>query len=342
MKISIIGTGNFGFALAYHLSKKYAGVENINLMACDSNKELITYLQNHKMHLYHFKNKKISGDITFTLDKKRAAHDADVVILSVSSQATREAIHEIKNNLKEDTIILNTAKALEIGTAKTFYEVVKEELKSTSVRYYIAKLSGGTFAVDIVNAAPLGADIACEQRVALKKIQSIIHSSNLRIYGNTDVIGVEYAGAFKNIIAIFAGIIHGLGLPYGSETHIISRAAKEAAAIACKFGAKSHTFSMGSQCWGNDLWMSCTGQSRNREFGRIIGDGKSVKKALTILQKEHKLVEGYYTVKVIPMLCKKAKVEAPIFNEIYKMIYENKKPSESIEYLMNRNVEYIE
>ena len=311
-------------------------------MACDSNKELIKYLQEHHMHLYHFKNKKISGNITFTSDKKKVTHDADFVIISVSSQATRETIHEIKDCLKEDTIILNTAKALEIGTAKTFYEVVKEELKKTSVRYYVAKLSGGTFAEDIINAAPLGADIACEEHFALEKIQKIIHSNNLRIYGNTDMIGVEYAGAFKNIIAIFAGIINGLGLPYGSETHIISRAAKEAADIALKFGAKPHTFSMGSQCWGNDLWMSCTGRSRNREFGRIIGEGMTAQTALNMLQKKHKLVEGYYTVKVIPRLCNKAKVEAPIFNEIYKMIYENKKPSESIEYLMSRDVEYIE
>ena len=127
------------------------------------------------------------------------------------------------DNLKDGAIILNTAKALEIGTSKIFSEVIKEEITSTSINYSIAKLSGGTFAVDLVNDVPLGADIACENPSALKILQEIFHGTTLRIYGNTDLIGVEYAGAFKNVIAIFTGIINGLGLPYGSETHMISR-----------------------------------------------------------------------------------------------------------------------
>lgn len=172
-------------------------------------------------------------------------------------------------------------------------------------------------------------------------MQEIFHSGTLRIYGNTDILGVEYAGAFKNVIAILAGIINGLDLPYGSETHMISRAAKEAKNIAVALGAKPHTFSMESQCWGNDLWMSCTGKSRNREFGKLIGKGLSPKEALEKMETEHKLVEGYYTTGAIPKLSKKTNVNAPIFNEIYKIVYEEKDASESIKYLMSRKLETI-
>jgi glycerol-3-phosphate dehydrogenase (NAD(P)+) len=318
MKIGIVGTGMFGFALARYLGNKYLGDAKIKILTYDSNKELIEHLNKHRCHTYHFMNKKLPPNITFATD-----------------------VGEIKDYLKDGAIILNTAKALEIGTSKIFSEVIKEEITSTSINYSIAKLSGGTFAVDLVNDVPLGADIACENHSTLKILQEIFHGTTLRIYGNTDLIGVEYAGAFKNVIAIFTGIINGLGLPYGSETHMISRAAKEAKEIAVALGAKTHTFSMESQCWGNDLWMSCTGQSRNREFGKLIGNGLSPGEALEKMEAGHKLVEGYYTTGAIPKLCKKANINAQIFNEIHKIVYEEKDARKSIEYLMNREAEYI-
>ena len=342
MKISIVGTGMFGFSIAYYLGKNHLEDNKITIKTYDVNKELIEHLKKHRKHLFHFENKRLSNNISFASDKKEIVKDADIIVMAVASHSIREVTREIKDYLKNEVIILNTAKALEIETAKIFSEVIKEEIEDSYVNYKIAKMSGGTFAEDIINDAPLGADIACKDSHVLKKLQEIFHSKTLRIYGNTDLIGVEYAGAFKNVIAIFAGIINGLGLPYGSETHMISRAAKEARDIAIDQGAEPHTFSMESQCWGNDLWMSCTGKSRNREFGILIGEGMTPKKALEKLQTEHKLVEGYYTVKSIPELCKKTGVEAPIFNEIYKIVHENKNPSESIEYLMKRDMENIE
>lgn len=341
MKIAIIGTGMFGFAIARYLGKKYLGNKDISITAYDINKELIEYLRQYREHLYHFKGKKMPENVSFTTDKKEVAENADIIIMAVASQAIREVIKEIKSFLKDGVIIVNTAKALEIKTAKTFSEVIKEELSNTAIRYEIAKLSGGTFAEDLVNDAPLGADIACKNSIILRKLQEIFHSSTLRVYSNTDLIGVEYAGAFKNVVAILAGIINGLGLPYGSETHMISRVAKEAKEIAVALGAKPHTFSMESQCWGNDLWMSCTGKSRNREFGRLIGSGLSPKEALKKLEKEHKLVEGYYTIEVIPGLCKKTKIKALILNEIYKIVYEEKDPMGAIKDIMNREAENI-
>ena len=279
------------------------------------------FKQEYRTHLYHFGYKKIFPNVSFTNNKEALTRNADIVIFAVTSQSVRETIKEIKSNLKDGVILLNTAKAFEIETAKTFYEVINEEMQSVNIKYSVAKLSGGTFAEDLINEAPLGADIACKDPTSLKKLQEIFHDQTLRVYGNVDVIGVECAGAFKNIIAIFAGIINGLGLPYGSETHMISRAAKEGKEIAIALGSKPHTFWMESQCWGNDLWMSCTGKSRNREFGRLIGSGLSPEEALEKMKEAHKLVEGYYAVGAIPKLIKNANVNAPIFNEIYQIIY---------------------
>jgi glycerol-3-phosphate dehydrogenase (NAD(P)+) len=339
MKVSIVGTGMFGFSIANHLGNKHIDNNEISIMTYDSNKDIIVNLKKNRKHIYHFNDKKLPHNISFTTDKKELANNADIIVIAVTSKAVREVTREIKPYLKNNVIILNTAKALERETAMIFSEVVKEELNDTSIKYNIAKMSGGTFAEDILNGSPLGADIACENLTVQKNLQDIFHNENLRVYGNTDLIGVEYAGAFKNIIAIFAGIINGLGLPYGSETHIISRAAKEAKDIAVDLGAEPHTFSMESQCWGNDLWMSCTGKSRNREFGRLIGAGLNPDKAMKKLETEHKLVEGYYTVEAIPKLCKKTNINAPIFNEIHKIVYENKNPRDSIIHLMKREAE---
>lgn len=340
MKISIVGIGMFGFALALHLGKKYLQDRTTSIMAYDVNKKLIKHLKKHKKHLYHFKNKRLSKNISFTNDKKELVKDADIVILAVVSQAIRKVMREIKPYLKNGVVIVNTAKALEIKTAKTFYNVIKEEMKGAAIRYTVAKFSGGTFAEDLANGAPVGADIACENTYVLKMLQKIFSSPTLRVYGNTDVVGTEYAGAFKNIISILAGIVNGLKLPYGSETHMISRAAKEAKEIAVALGAKPSTFLMESQCWGNDLWMSCTGKSRNRKFGKLIGKGLSPKKALKKMQKKHRTVEGYYTIKAIPKLCRKLRSHTPIFQEIYKIVYKGKKPIISIQQLMNRKIEY--
>lgn len=341
MRIGIVGTGMFGFALARYLGRKYKKDKSIKIIAYDKNKKLIEHLQEYRIHLYHFKNKKLPRNVELTTNKKELAENSELLIMAVPSQAVRETIREIKTYLENGVIILNTAKALEIKTAKIFSEVIAEEL-GDSLEYNIAKLSGGTFAEDIVNDAPLGADIACPDKKILKKLQKIFHSSTLRIYTNTDLIGVEYAGAFKNVIAILAGIINGLKLPYGSETHMISRAAKEAKEIAIKLGAKPHTFSMESQCWGNDLWMSCTGKSRNREFGRLIGNGLTPLEALQKMEEEHKLVEGYFTAAAIPMLCKKAGTKSPILLEIYKIVHKNKDPWNAIKYLMAREAESID
>ena len=340
MKIGVVGTGMFGFALARYLGKKYERDRTVEIMAYDRNKKLIKHLREFRTHLYHFKNKKLPENVELTGSKKELTEGSEIIVMAIPSQAIRETIREMKGHLEDRVIILNTAKALEMGTAKTFSEVISEELEN-SLRYTLAKLSGGTFAQDIVNDAPLGADIACPDKGVLKKLQTIFHSKTLRIYPNTDLLGVEYAGAFKNAIAILAGIVNGLKLPYGSETHMISRASKEAKEIAVKLGAKPHTFSMESQCWGNDLWMSCTGKSRNREFGKLIGIGYSPEEALKKMEEDRKLVEGYYTVNSIPKLSEETGVKAPILNEIYKIVYEGKHPRKSIEDIMKMEAEKI-
>lgn len=324
----------FGFALTKHFGDKYKNNKHYNIVSFDRNKDAVDYINETRHHPYHFTHAKLNEKNRITNDIYSCISDVDILILAIPSQSIRSVIQNLKSCICKDIIIINTAKALECKTNKRLSEVIDEELSGIEHTYTLAHFSGGTIAEDIVNEAPLGADIACENIETCKMLQDLFSNENLRVYGNTDMIGIEYAGAFKNVIAILAGIANGMGLPYGSETHLISRAAKEAKDIAVRLGAKEESFSMENQAWGNDLWMSCTGNTRNRYFGKLIGEGITTEEALGILEREHKIAEGYNTVRIIPELSEKTKCCSNILTNIHQILFDNKACNIAIEEIM--------
>jgi len=340
-KISIYGSGMFGFALTKHFGDKYKDNKHYNIVSYDRNKDVVDYINETRHHPYHFPHTKLDDKNIITNDIYSCISDADILILAIPSQSIRSVIRNLKNHIGKDIIIINTAKALECETNKRLSEVINEELSGIESTYTLAHFSGGTIAEDIVNGAPLGADIACEDIETCKMLQDLFSNENLRVYGNTDMIGIEYAGAFKNVIAILAGIANGMGLPYGSETHLISRAAKEAKDIAVRLGAKEESFSMENQAWGNDLWMSCTGNTRNRYFGKLIGEGMTSEEALQTLENEHKIAEGYNTAKVIPGLCEKIDYNSIILTQMYEVVHCDHTCESMIEKIMAEELETI-
>lgn len=295
-KVSIYGIGNFGYALLKHLDKKDS--RDFVLQAYDRDKELINFLDKNREHAYFHKGQKVSVRIAFAKNPAELLANCDILILAVTSNAVKTVLKNIKQHINKKIIIVNTAKALDWDSGQRISEIADEELKGKNYNY--ALLSGGTIAKDLFNHEPLGASIACEDKKILTDLAKLFSSNNLFIYPTTDVIGAEYASAFKNVVSILAGITKGLGFPYGAETHIISRAAAEVEDLVVKkLGGQKKTFSMGSQCWGNDLWMSCTGNTRNREFGILIGQGVDMKTALKNMKKENKTVEGINTIKIL-------------------------------------------
>lgn len=334
-KISIIGIGNFGYALLYHLSRKQKGKNHFNLYAVDRNKQLIDNLKLCRRHLYHHKEIKIEGNITFTSNLGEAVDNADLIIIAVPSDSIREIISAIKIYVKREFIILNTAKALDNVTGERLSVIIEKLLDDIVYPYHLATLAGGTIAGDLLKENTLGVDIAGNERDVLLLLKDLFSSDNLNVYVTDDMVGVEYAAAFKNVIAIMAGIINGLGFSYGSETHISSRAAGEVKRlITCNMGGKAETFSMETQCWGNDLWMSCTGNTRNREYGILVGKGINPQTALCIMGEQNKTVEGINTIRVLDKLINGENKSYPILNAIKEIILEDKNPREIITNLM--------
>lgn len=327
LKISIYGIGNFGFAILKHLSKKNGGNKNYILYAYDRNNKIINYLKNKRKHLLHHKNIKISKNVIFTNSIKKLTENTDILILAVTSNAIEEVVKKIKPYINNNLIILNTAKAIDSETGKRPSEIILETINNKKNPPLIAMLAGGTIASDLFEHEPLGVDIACRNKNAQKKLKNVFASDNLNVYTTKDIIGMEYAAAFKNVISILAGIVNGLGFSYGSETHLISRSANEVERlVTTKLGGQKNTFKIGSQCWGNDMWMSCTGKTRNREFGILLGKKYSVKNALEKMKKENKSVEGINTLKAIKKVIKNNKIDFPLLYSLNEIVYKNKDP----------------
>lgn len=290
--VSIYGLGGFGYAMLKHLDAK--SDPQLTIRAYDRKKDLLEQLQYHRKHSLLHQDAYISDNIQLATSTSQLVDQVDVLVLAVSSEATTQIIQELKPDLPDNLIIVNTAKALERHTGQRLSEIVKQQLKGQVFTY--AMLSGGTIADDLFRHEPLGVDLACQDPGATELLKSVFESSNLTVYPTTDIIGVEYAGAFKNIVAIIAGLVNGLGFSYGSETHLISRLAYDIGQVCVNnYGASAQTFAIGSQSWGNDLWMSCTGNTRNREFGTLLGKGLPVDQALAIFAADRKTVEGVNT-----------------------------------------------
>ncbi|MFA6272558.1 MAG: NAD(P)H-dependent glycerol-3-phosphate dehydrogenase [Patescibacteria group bacterium] len=295
IKIAIYGLGNFGYAFLKHFDRKHT---DLLIYGFDRDKKLIEHLKKDRTHLSLYQEYRVSKDVIFADSMKELLDDCDILVLAAPSHATREVIKKIKPYLPNDIIIVNTSKALDYQTGGRLSEIIYKELRGMNYQY--ALFAGGTIAADLFRHEPLGATMACGDQKTLTRLIKVFESTNLRVYPSSDLSGVEYASAFKNVVSILAGIIKGMGFSYGSETHIITVIAAELENIVTgHLGGKKATFSMKSQAWSNDLWMSCTGSTRNREFGILLGKGVTPDIAILRMKKLGKTVEGINTISIL-------------------------------------------
>ena len=314
--IGLYGVGAFGYAILKHLDEKCG---DYNLAAYDHDKDILGSLKSSRAHPYFHPHSSVSKQSNFVDSPEELLTQADIIILAVSSDSTREVVQAIRDYAKPGVIIVNIAKALDKQTGKRLSVVASEVLDG--FEYHYALMAGGTIADDLFRHEPLGVDIACHSRVIAEQLKDIFASGNLSVYPTDDLVGVEYAAALKNVISILAGIVAGLGFSYGSETHIISRTAHKIAKVCVdELGAQERTFRMGSQSWGNDMWMSCTGQTRNRQYGEMVGKGIDPKEALDKMALNHKLVEGVNTLEVVGTI--QGLKDIPLVTMLHQLIVE--------------------
>ncbi|PIU83715.1 MAG: glycerol-3-phosphate dehydrogenase [Elusimicrobia bacterium CG06_land_8_20_14_3_00_38_11] len=325
MKIAVIGAGAWGTTLAQHLIKNG---HQITLWEFD--KSRLEYLKTRRHPLF-FHHVNLDKNILLTNALAQAVTKKDIIVLAVPSQTMRDTSKKIKRYIDKNQIFVIVSKGIEIKTGKLLSEVIREELNLIAPKN-ITALSGPSFAKEVVRGLPTTMVSAGDKKNS-EIIQKIFSAPNLRIYTNSDIIGVEVGGAVKNVIAIAAGIAYGMGLGDNTAAAIITRGLVEVARLGIKLGAKKETFA-GLTGMGDLVMTAFSKNSRNRNFGELIGSGVMVKNAS---RKIGMVVEGIPTTEAVIKLSKKLKIEMPITNEVHKIIFENKNPKSAILSLMMRN-----
>ena len=323
---AILGGGSWGITLAILLFEKGFSIKVWEF----ERKQAEILRKKRKLRFLPWVD--IPQEIEITSSISNALEGTRLVIIALPSHVVRRVAKKMAEiSLPEDTIIVNASKGLENKTLLRMSEVLSEELPR-KLRKRIVVLSGPSHAEEVSRKIPTTVVVASTNEKLNREVQKIFFTPYFRVYTNSDIIGVEMGGALKNIIAVAAGIADGLGLGDNSKAALITRGLVEITRLGKVLGAKPATFS-GLSGMG-DLIVTCTSRySRNRNFGEKIGQGKSLKKALSEIKM---VVEGVRTTKVAYQLAKKYKVSMPITEQAYNVLFKNKKPSEAVRDLMLR------
>jgi len=245
--------------------------------------------------------------------------------MAIPSQFFRDVATKLKGH---PGIVVSVTKGIEFETGDTMSRILGEHTPPNR----IAALSGPSFAREVALGVPTTVVCASESDATARTVQGLFHRPEFRIYRSTDIVGVEYGGALKNIIAIAAGVSDGLGYGDNTKAGLVTRALSEMRRLGVACGAQAETFA-GLSGLG-DLMLTCfSKQSRNRDLGERLGRGET----MTAIQASHpKLAEGYPTARSAHRLAKDKKVPTPIIDEVYGLLYEGKDPKNAVRDLISR------
>lgn len=324
--ITVLGAGSYGTALAILLARNG---HHVILWGYDP-KELAVYQCDRK-------NQRFLPDIAFPegleteADLQKAVKASDIILIVVPSHAFREVLTRIKPHLQRNAKIVWATKGLDPDTGCLLQDVARHVLGD---KIPLAVISGPTFAKEVAEGVPTAITIASTDGGFLSELQQLFHcSKSFRVYDTNDFIGVQLGGAVKNVIAIGAGLSDGMGYGANARTALITRGLAELMRLGMAIGADPATF-MGMAGLG-DLVLTCTDdQSRNRRFGLLLGQNKSIEEAQEIIQQ---VVEGYRNAKEVRQLAHKYQVDMPIIEQIYQILYCGKDPKQAAKDLLGRN-----
>jgi len=263
---------------------------------------------------------------------EEAVGTASFVISVSPSQFVRRVMSAAAPSLAAEAIVVSASKGIEIDTLQRMDEVLAEVLgRSLDGRF--AVLSGPSFASEVARGEPTAIVAASASEEVARRVQELFQTRSLRVYTNTDVVGVELGGALKNVIALAAGVTAGLGFGHNTLAALITRGLAEITRLGVALGAQPSTFA-GLAGMG-DLVLTCTGElSRNRTVGYRLGRGETLE---DILGEMHAVAEGVKTTQAVRDLARRHGVEMPITEQVHAMLVERKSPRDALASLMARD-----
>ncbi|MEO8380820.1 MAG: NAD(P)H-dependent glycerol-3-phosphate dehydrogenase [Acidobacteriota bacterium] len=327
MKISVIGAGAFGTAMA--ISAARAGNEVV-LWAHDP--EVARTIAESGTNPDYLRGASLGERIVATNDLAEAARFSDTMFMVVPSHHYREVLGNMQPHLRGGTRVISGTKGIENDSLDRMSAISAAVLGGQLSAF--AVLSGPTFAIETASGTPTAAVIASTDVVFAQELQQVLSSPTFRLYHSEDVVGVELAGSLKNVIAIAAGVLEGLGLGANTNAALITRGLREMTRLGIAMGGRLETFA-GLAGMG-DLVLTCTGAlSRNRTVGVQLGKGLTLEE---ILRDAKFVAEGIKTAKSARQLAKHHAIEMPITTEMHRVLYEGQSPREGIQRLMTRSL----
>jgi glycerol-3-phosphate dehydrogenase (NAD(P)+) len=258
-------------------------------------------------------------------DFTKAIGGCECLVLAIPSQSFRQVASKLAGH---PAILVSVTKGIEFETGETMSRILREQTPGNR----IAALSGPSFAREVALSIPTTVVCASENDSTARTVQGLFHRPEFRIYRSTDILGVEYGGALKNVIAIAAGVSDGLGYGDNTKAGLVTRALSEMRRLGMACGAQAETFA-GLSGLG-DLMLTCfSRQSRNRDLGERLGRGETME---AIQASQPKLAEGYPTARSAWRLAREKDVPTPITDEVYALLYEGKEPRRAVRDLISR------
>ncbi len=328
MKVSVLGAGAWGTALAKALADKKFPTKVWALH--DELAQSINTTHENKRYLPGFT---LPDTLSATADLAECLHDAELVVLVVPSHAMREVAVQAKGLIPKSALLCSESKGIENDSLMLMSDVLVDTL-GHDAEARLTYLSGPSFAKEVAAGMPTAVVVAGKHADHTKDVQRAWATDKLRVYSSDDVVGVEMGGALKNVIAIAAGAIDGLGFGHNSRAGMITRGLFEIGQLAMKRGGNPLTVA-GLSGMG-DLVLTCTGDlSRNRTVGVELGKGRKLPEILAGLGH---VAEGVKTSKSAYDLSIREGVEMPITHEVYRVLYEGKHPRQAVVDIMTREL----
>ena len=327
-RLAVVGGGSWGTALAIVLAPRF---EMVRLWVREA--DLAIQMRETGENAVFLPGFRIPSAVEVTSDLAEAIALADIVLSVVPSAYLRGLYEQMGPLLRPGTLFVSATKGLERGTLLRMSQVIAEVL-APRFPARVAVLSGPTFAREVARQDPTAVVVASTDREAARAIQAAFAGPTLRLYASADPTGVEVGGAVKNVVAVGAGVCHGLGLGHNALAALITRGLAEISRLAAAMGGDPRT--LAGLAGLGDLVLTCTGDlSRNRTVGGELARGRGIEEIVASMRM---VAEGVETVHAALDLARKHGVEMPITTQMHALLHEGRAPREAIRHLMERSL----
>lgn len=323
MKVAILGTGAYGLALGLSF---YENTKDITMWTkLDNEKEELTKYGTNKRVLPDLV---MPRDIKYTTDMKECVEGSDLIVIAVPAQFVDNVSQELKSFYKDQHVCIAT-KGIEQDTCLFVVDVFNKYIKTNKM----AIVSGPSFAVDIVKKIPIGLSLGTKNKETESILKEYLQNRYLKLRSTDDILGIEICGSIKNVIAIASGMIEGMGLPESTQAMFITESLHDIKELIKALGGDGKTIL--SFAGFGDLLLTCTSyKSRNFTFGRMIGEKKPQTEIDDYVK--NTTIEGLYTLKSIYKLINDRKVDIPIIDLIYNIVFNETDPMSLQTFLINK------